>query len=124
MNQTQKELKRFFFAGIAAVSTDCGTYYLLINIFNYSTSKIISFILGTIVAYILNKYWTFERYEKSFAEIVKFTLLYSATLVANVLTNKFVLDISGNTVFLAFLSATGVSTVLNFIGQKWWVFRH
>lgn len=124
MTQTQKELKRFFFSGIAAVGTDCSTYYLLNNLFTYSTSKIISFILGTIVAYMLNKYWTFERYEKSFAEIIKFTLLYSATLAANVLTNKLVLNISGNMVFLAFLSATSVSTVLNFIGQKWWVFRH
>ena len=122
MSQIKKELKRFLVAGISAVGTDLATYYILLNFFNTDIAKAISFLLGTIVAFIINKYWTFEKHEKSYKEIVKFGLLYSATLGANVITNKIVLDIFSITI-LAFLIATGVSTVLNFIGQKWWVFR-
>jgi putative flippase GtrA len=122
MSQIKKELKRFLVAGFSAVGTDLATYYISLNFFNTDIAKAISFFLGTIVAFIINKYWTFEKHEKSYQEIVKFGLLYSATLGANVMTNKIVLDMFSITL-VAFLIATGVSTVLNFIGQKWWVFR-
>jgi len=122
MSQIKKELKRFLVAGISAVGTDLVTYYILLNYFNTDFSKGISFLLGTIVAFIINKYWTFEKKEKSYKEIIQFSILYTATLGANIVTNKFILDIY-NMTLLAFLIATGVSTVMNFIGQKWWVFR-
>jgi len=122
MSQIKKELKRFLVAGISAVGTDLATYYLLLNFLDTDMAKAISFLLGTIVAFIINKYWTFEKHDKSYKEIVKFGLLYSSTLGANVITNKIVLDIFSITL-IAFLIATGVSTVLNFIGQKWWVFK-
>ena len=70
----------------------------------------------------LNKYWTFEKHEKSYKEIIRFGILYSLTLGLNVMTNKVVLE-NVNIYFLAFLVATGVSTVMNFIGQKFWVFK-
>ena len=122
MSQIKKELKRFLVAGISAVGTDLVTYYILLNYLDTDISKGISFLLGTIVAFIINKYWTFEKKEKSYREIVQFGILYTFTLGANIVTNKFILDIY-NITLLAFLIATGVSTVMNFIGQKWWVFR-
>lgn len=122
MSQIKKELKRFLVAGISAVGTDLVTYYILLNYLDTDISKGISFLLGTIVAFIINKYWTFEKKEKSYQEIMQFVILYTATLGANIVTNKFILDIY-NITLLAFLIATGVSTVMNFIGQKWWVFR-
>jgi len=122
MSQIKKELKRFLVAGISAVGTDLATYYLLLNLLDTDIAKATSFLLGTIVAFIINKYWTFEKHERSYTEIVKFGVLYSFTLGANVITNKIVLDIFSITL-IAFLIATGVSTVLNFIGQKWWVFK-
>lgn len=122
MSQIKKEMKRFLVAGISAVGTDLGTYYLLLNYLDPAIAKTISFLLGTIVAFIINKYWTFEKHERSYQEVVKFVLLYTATLFTNVATNEVVLN-QFHIVFLAFLIATGVSTVLNFIGQKWWVFK-
>lgn len=122
MSKIKKELLRFLVAGVSAVGTDLVTYYILLNFLTPGVSKAISFLLGTIVAYIINKYWTFEKHEKSVREIAQFAVLYSCTLGINVLTNKIVLD-NTSIVFLAFLVATGVSTVLNFIGQKFWVFK-
>ena len=122
MSKIKKELKRFLVAGISAVGTDLATYYLLLNFLETDIAKAISFLLGTIVAFIINKYWTFEKHEKSYKEIIKFGFLYSFTLSANVITNNIILDMFSITL-IAFLIATGVSTVLNFIGQKWWVFK-
>lgn len=122
MSKIKKELKRFLVAGVGAVGTDLITYYILLNFLSPNIAKTISFLLGTVVAFVINKYWTFKKHEKSYKEIVQFGILYASTLGANVITNKIILDYT-QLVFLAFLIATGVSTVLNFIGQKWWVFR-
>ncbi|CAA6814235.1 MAG: Arabinogalactan biosynthesis recruiting protein [uncultured Campylobacterales bacterium] len=118
----KKELSRFLVAGISAVGTDLITYYLLLFILEPSISKAISFILGTIVAFTINKYWTFEKHKKSYKEIFSFMSLYTITLGVNVFVNDIVLEYS-EIIILAFFVATGFSTVLNFIGQKWWVFR-
>ncbi len=122
MSQTKKELKRFLVAGLSAVCTDLITYYLLLNILPQDIAKSISFLLGTIVAFVINKYWTFEKHTKSYKEIFQFLILYTITLCANVVTNKIILDYT-SVIFLAFIVATGISTVLNFIGQKFWVFK-
>ena len=122
MSKIKKELKRFLVAGLSAVGTDLVMYYILLNFLPHNISKALSFLLGTVVAFVINKYWTFEKDEKSYKEIMKFGVLYSLTLGANVMTNKIILEYT-TLVFLAFLVATGVSTVLNFIGQKWWVFK-
>ena len=122
MEQLKKELRRFLVAGFSAVGTDMGSYYVLINFISHSPAKATSFILGTGVAYIINKYWTFEKKEHSMAEIARFAMLYLTTLGLNVLTNKAVLTALPGMVLAAFLCATSVSTVINFIGQKYWVF--
>ena len=122
MGNLKKEVKRFLVAGFSAVSTDLIIYYIMIYYLNHDIAKTFSFLLGTIVAFVINKHWTFQKHEKSYKEIFQFGVLYATTLGANVLTNRFVLDTS-EMVFLAFFIATGVSTVLNFTGQKWWVFK-
>ncbi|MCT7433180.1 GtrA family protein [Aliarcobacter cryaerophilus] len=122
MSKIKKELKRFLIAGFSAVATDLVTYYILLNFLSHDVAKAISFLLGTILAFIVNKYWTFEKHDKSYIEIVQFAILYTITLGANVVTNKLVLE-QMDSILFAFLFATGVSTVLNFLGQKFWVFK-
>lgn len=123
MSQIKRELKRFIIAGLFAVGTDLTTYYLLLNILPHNYAKGISFLLGTVVAYIINKFWTFQKNKKSLKELIQFGVLYFSTLILNVIVNNVTLDLSGNMVFLAFIVATAFSTILNFVGQKWWVFK-
>lgn len=122
MNQIKRELNKFIFAGLAAVGTDLLVYYFLLNLLSPEVSKGISFIIGSLVAFIINKYWTFKKPEKSYKEMIQFGVLYGATLGLNVTTNKIVLDYT-DIVLVSFIVATGISTILNFVGQKWWVFN-
>ena len=122
MNQIKRELNKFLFAGLAAVGTDLLVYYLLLNLLSTEVSKGISFIIGSVVAFIINKYWTFKKPEKSYKEMIQFGVLYGTTLGLNVMTNKIVLDYT-DIVLVSFTVATGISTILNFVGQKWWVFN-
>lgn len=122
MKKINKEIKRFVIAGFAAVGTDLVTYYIMLNFFKYDIAKMLSFILGSIVAFMINKYWTFEKYKKSYKQIVQFAILYIVTLAVNIIINHFTLNFF-EIIFLAFLIATGASTILNFLGQKFWVFK-
>jgi putative flippase GtrA len=131
----KKELLRFLVSGFTAVAIDLGVYFLLVMIMSTNLAKGISFISGTFVAFMLNKYWTFEVKERSYLEIVKFITLYAITLAINIAVNKIVLNMAlkmdldfgfrviPKAYMIAFLCATGTSTILNFIGQKFWVFK-
>ena len=113
-----KQIIRFSFAGVSAVGVDFLSYYI-----SYDLAKTISFILGAVVAYLINKFWTFEKYDFSYQEIIMFATLYMISLGANVLVNKLVLQLTDNIILIAFLCATATSASMNFIGQKWWVFK-
>jgi putative flippase GtrA len=78
---------------------------------------------GTVVAYFINKFWTFKQNKKSVSEVLRFAILYFLTFLANVGVNKMALNILTGSTIIAFLFATATSTLLNFIGQKYWVFK-
>ncbi len=118
----KRELFFFLISGLSAVLTDFITYFLLIPHISHNSAKGLSFVAGSVVAYLMNKYLTFLKKENSSLEIFKFILLYSMTLGANVLVNHITLSIIDIKI-VGFLMATGTSTVLNFIGQKFWVFK-
>ncbi len=122
----KKELIKFIIVGTSAVICDFIVYFLLLEITTYSVSKTISFICGATLAYFFNKYWTFNKADGRQNERLLFMALYLSTLLINVTINKTGLWIFGTTtasIALSFLAATGASTILNFIGQKWVVFK-
>ena len=118
----KKELLRFILAWLFAVLVDLISYFSLLNYFTPNLSKVFSFMAGTFVAYIINKFWTFKKKQKSYLETIKFSLLYTFTMFCNVIINKVSLNYS-QFIFLSFIIATGFSTILNFLGQKYWVFK-
>ena len=136
MEQTKKEVARFIASGVCAVATDMLFYYMLSNFLEVSVSKGISFLLGTITAYLMNKYYTFGQKDKNAKEVLKFITLYLASLLLNISVNKSSLAVLPlplkyvhflnnyqSIKLFAFLFATGASTVVNFLGQKFWVFN-
>lgn len=138
----QKELIKFTLIGITAVLTDLGCYYVLLNslpervfqvINNEDFAKGVSFLCGIFVTYNLNKYWTWKQSGRSKKRVAKFAALYGISLGLNVTANSVLLFILHQSpylnklpykYFIAFVGATGASSVLNFIGQKFWVFSN
>lgn len=122
-DQNKQELLRFLVTGCLAVGTDFISYYVLLQWLPVDMAKAISFILGSVVAFVLNKLWTFESDKKLAPAMLNFTTLYSLTFFANVLVNHFVLLWIVDIKLVGFLFATGTSTVLNYLGMKFWVFK-
>lgn len=117
-----KEILKFLVGGGSAVVVDALFYAILKAHIDFSVAKAISYILGAFVGFIINKLWTFKSKKFKVAEIYKYIILYACSALANTGVNKFVIWIIPSTVF-AFLCATGTSTVMNFLGQKFLVFR-
>lgn len=137
----QKQLVKFTMIGVLAVLVDLGCYYLLLQVIpekllgavpNESVAKTISFLCGMSVTYSLNKLWTWKQRESSKIGMAKFGALYGLSLVMNVAVNSsllyilhhfaYILDLPYK-YFIAFIGATGFSAVMNFVGQKFWVFK-
>jgi putative flippase GtrA len=106
-----------------AVLVDFGVYSGLLLLFPHWISKGISFTCGGAVAYLVNKYWTFQQRRRSYAEIVKFALINGSGLGVNIGVNELVLRWSGGNTLLAFGAAVALSGGYIYAGQKFWVFR-
>ena len=119
----KQEILKFLVGGGTAVIVDFFTYKIFMMLaLERTIAKRLSFICGSIVGFIINKYWTFKSPKFQIKEILKYTVLYILTAFINSQVNKYTLLLFGNEMF-AFLCATGVSTILNFLGQKFLIFR-
>ena len=116
------EIGKFLFGGGSAVFTDFVAYYFLKQYIDVSLAKTISYIIGATVGFVINKNWTFNSRGFSLIEVIKYVLLYLCSAFANTIVNKVVLLMSGY-ILLAFFCATGFSTIINYLGQKFFVFR-
>ena len=110
--------------GIISLLIDIIVYVLLSDFFliSKSLSKIISFILASINSFLGNKIFTFKLKSYNFREPMKFILLYSVSLIANSSTHDFFLNVFDG--FLPFIISSIVSIIINFGGQKLWVFKN
>ncbi len=117
------EILKFCVGGFSAVAAD----YLFYRLFQHIgmeiwASKALSYIIGAAIGFVINKLWTFNSKKFKTSEIIKYVILYAVSAGINAAVNGLVIwlfDIK----LLAFLAATGVSTVINFLGQKFFVFR-
>lgn len=131
----RRELRSFILIGIAATLIDFTLYSIFQQFVVYSIAKTCSFLCGTTFTYLLNKFITFKQTKHSNKEVAKFATLYSLSLLANVSTNSAIIHILKTyfssyaflthavVIIIAFVGATGISTIINFTGQKLWVFK-
>ncbi|MFY0644047.1 MAG: GtrA family protein [Bacteroidia bacterium] len=143
--ETSKQLTKFGLAGISAVCVDLFAYYLLSQFLDVNISKALGFATGTLVTYNLNKYWTWRQTDKNNLRLAWFLVLYAISMIINVAVNSLALTYLPNSEiliqikglsseakqlfamktdkFVAFFIATAVSSIFNFIGQKYWIFK-
>ena len=119
-----KQLASYSTIGFVSLIIDASVYIMLSDIFivSKSLSKIISFIIASVNSFLGNKIFTFRLKSFNYKEPIKFILLYSVSLIANSSTHDFFLKIFDG--FLPFVISTIVSVIINFTGQKLWVFKN
>jgi len=137
----------FFVIGCSAVALDFVVYnYVLdwlcpgcadettfkkyfLNFNSADLAKSAGFMCGSVYTYYMNKRFTWKKKDRSNRRLARFFALYFISFIMNILGNKWALSWSDELVpFIkikdaAFLFATGLSVVINFLGQKLWVFN-
>lgn len=126
-------LARFLVVGVLATVVDAGTYTTMLwtgaaavvwATHPHDVAKLVSFFFGTVVSYVLNKRYTFASRGTGYREPILFTVLYTITLALNVAVNHGLIQALGPAwAPVAFVAATATSTIVNFVGQKLWVFK-
>jgi putative flippase GtrA len=124
----RRELAIFLIVGCLTVLLDFLSYRGLIwsGLLGTSSAKAVGFLVGTVFAYFANRAWTFRQTVHAPGSAWRFFLLYAVTLAANVSVNAAALALMfgvGIALQAAFVLATGVSTILNFLGMKFFVFK-
>jgi putative flippase GtrA len=120
----RRQMVRYCTAGIFVMVTDYILYMLGLGMFEMSVTeaKAASYVVATCLSYVLNKYWTFESRQLCPREAAAFFSLYFVTWLVNLSANLFFYKHLIN-LHLAWALAFTLSTLLNFAGQRLWVFR-
>ena len=118
------EMSRFIVVGVTSVAIDAVVYFALIQLglMSPENAKRISFVAGACFAFFANRRFTFRVKEKNTRQPIVFAILYLISFAANSVSHDIVLAYT-NISMIAFLFATAVSTIINYLGQKFYVFR-
>lgn len=126
-----KTMARFILVGIINTLIGTAVMFSFYNLFHmsYWVSSAANYIVGSIVSYFLNKYYTFENKERNWKIVAKFIiniavcylLAYGIAkpLTANLLSSMPV-KVQENG---AMLVGMGLFVILNYTGQRYFAFK-
>jgi putative flippase GtrA len=120
----RNQVFKFILTGFCGVFTDVAVYRLLVRLgLHVSPAKAMGCICGTIVVFLINRAWTFSSPQRSTDQILRFAILYTLTTTLNTTLNTIGLKIMPEPWVVVFVAVTALTTFINFIGSKFFVFR-
>jgi putative flippase GtrA len=122
---------KFLIVGVVNTIVGTGLMFILYNLFsvNYWISSASNYVVGSIVSYFLNKYFTFQNKEKSWKQVFIFIINISvcyliayglAKPVVSFVLSGFSEKMQGN---ISMLVGMGLFVALNYLGQRLFVFK-
>ena len=121
-------LKILRFAIVGGLSTliNYGSFAFLYKIIGlyYLLSSIIGYILGLLTGYALNKNWTFiAQVDENKSYLLGYFIVYIASLILSQLLLLLLVEKIGIVPLVANIFAIMLSTILNFLGANFFVFK-
>lgn len=119
-----KEAIRFLIIGGISTTIDFLLYIFLYKVerFDIVLAKICSMLAASLFSYFLNKKWTFQnKKKKSLEMLLKYYGVFTTNVIVNVSINKLLFSLT-KSIRIAFVVATGIATIVNYVMQKYIVF--
>lgn len=122
---------RFLLVGVVNTLVGAGIMFLLYNLAgcSYWLSSAANYIVGGVVSYFLNKYYTFKNTERSWKQVLRFALNVAACwLLAYGIAKPLALRLLAGfdeklQTNAAMLAGLCLYTALNYFGQRFFAFR-
>lgn len=126
-----RTMVKFLLVGVINTLVGCGTMFLLYNLAHcsYWISSAANYVVGGVVSFFLNKYFTFQNHERSWKQVGKFVLNVTVCyLIAYGAAKPLLLwALSGRSVSIqenaAMLAGMCLYTGLNYLGQRFFAFK-
>lgn len=126
-----KTFYKFIIVGVINTVVGAGIMFALYNIFHcsYWLSAVMNYIIGSVVSFLLNKYWTFNSKEFSFKEVIYFIINIAVCFViaygaakpfAMYLLSGYSISVQEN---VAMFTGMVIFTGLNYLSQRFIVFK-
>ena len=123
MNNEHNRLNKFLLTGAVATAIDFCVYMLLSPVIDISPAKAISMVTASVFSYVANKRYTFgDKRKTTVKKVLAYYLVFAVNLTVNVGVNRLVYDLT-EWKLLAFAVATLCGTMVNYGGQRCWVFN-
>ena len=114
---------RFIVTGGTATLIDFIIYMLIRVHIGTSWGKFISMLCANVFSFIANKKWTFGVERKvTVWMVLQYVFVQALNIGTNVLINAISLKLT-NMVVLSFVIATGCAMIVNYLGQRFIVFK-
>lgn len=122
---------RFLLVGVVNTLVGAGIMFLLYNLAgcSYWLSSAANYIVGGVVSYFLNKYYTFKNTERSWKQVLRFALNVAVCwLLAYGIAKPLALRLLAGfdeklQTNAAMLAGLCFYTALNYLGQRFFAFR-
>ena len=122
---------RFLLVGVVNTRVGAGIMFLLYNLAgcSYWLSSAANYIVGGVVSYFLNKYYTFKNTERSWKQVLRFALNVAVCwLLAYGIAKPLALRLLAGfdeklQTNAAMLAGLCLYTALNYLGQRFFAFR-
>lgn len=122
---------RFLLVGVVNTLVGAGIMFLLYNLAgcSYWLSSAANYIVGGVVSYFLNKYYTFKNNERSWRQVLRFALNVAVCwLLAYGIAKPLALRLLAGfdeklQTNAAMLAGLCLYTALNYLGQRFFAFR-
>lgn len=122
-NKLEYQILIFIIIGGFATTIDFIIYSYLLDFISINFSKFISMLVSSLFSYFMNKIFTFNKgknYNSKY--LIKFYIIFLLNLLTNIFVNYYVYKWTSIKI-LAFILATLFGMIVNFIGQKFFVFK-
>ena len=116
-------LRFCFVGGLSTIINYSVFYLLLVSGIHYLISSAIGYLTGVLVGFTLNKKFTFRSESKQYSiEITKYLFVYTASLFLGLGLLRLLVSF-GLSALLANVCSIGLTTITNFLGSKFFVFK-